>query len=116
MLNNELKVILENHINLLESSNLKDEKEINEESVNAICKHLSLGNEITQLAKKYFKLAPKTKLVWLHLCECTGCSESLLRTNLPSFDELIFDFISLGRRRGFFPAAMFSGTRERRRA
>ena len=95
MLNNELKVILENHINLLESSNLKDEKEINEESVNAICKHLSLGNEITQLAKKYFKLAPKTKLVWLHLCECTGCSESLLRTNLPSFDELIFDFISL---------------------
>lgn len=31
------------------------------------------------------------KVVWLHLQECTGCSESLLRTETPSFETMIFD-------------------------
>ena len=93
--NEELKNILENRIKKLEISTLKDEKNINEESVKILAKHLSLGNEIPTLAQRFFQIAPKTKLVWLHLCECTGCSESLLRSELPSFDELIFDFFSL---------------------
>lgn len=93
--NEELKNILENRIKKLEISTLKDEKNINEESVKILARHLSLGNEIPILAQRFFQIAPKTKLVWLHLCECTGCSESLLRSELPSFDELIFDFFSL---------------------
>lgn len=93
--NEELKNILEDRIKKLESSTLKDDKIINEESVKILAKHLSLGNEIPALAQRFFQIAPKTKLVWLHLCECTGCSESLLRSELPSFDELIFDFFSL---------------------
>lgn len=93
--NEELKNILEERIKKLEISTLKDEKNINEESVKILAKHLSLGNEIPILAQRFFQIAPKTKLVWLHLCECTGCSESLLRSELPSFDELIFDFFSL---------------------
>lgn len=93
--NEDLKIILENGIKKLENSSLKDEKFINEESVKMIAKHLSLGNEIPILAQKFFEIAPKMKIVWLHLCECTGCSESLLRSALPSFDELIFDFFSL---------------------
>lgn len=35
------------------------------------------------------------RLVWLHLQECTGCSESLLRTEEPGFDTLIFDIFKL---------------------
>lgn len=36
-----------------------------------------------------------TRLIWLHLQECTGCSESLLRTEEPGFDVLIFDIFKL---------------------
>lgn len=93
--NEELKSILENRIAEFEKSKLKDEKIINEESVKILAKHLSLGNELPQLAQRFFQIAPKSKLVWLHLCECTGCTESLLRSNLPSFDEFVFDFFSL---------------------
>lgn len=93
--NEELKNILEDRIKKLENSTLKEDKVINEESVKIFARHLSLGNEIPALAQRFFQIAPKTKLVWLHLCECTGCSESLLRSELPSFDELIFDFFSL---------------------
>ncbi|EFU5997583.1 hydrogenase small subunit [Campylobacter coli] len=93
--NEELKDILIKRIEKIENSDLVDKKTINEESVKALAKHLSLGNEIPALAQKFFELAPKTKVVWLHLCECTGCSESLLRADLPSFDELVFDFFSL---------------------
>lgn len=92
--NEELKNILEDRIKKLENSTLKEDKVINEESVKILARHLSLGNEIPALAQRFFQIAPKTKLVWLHLCECTGCSESLLRSELPSFDEL-FDFFSL---------------------
>lgn len=35
------------------------------------------------------------KLVWLHLQECTGCSESLLRTETPSFETMIFDLFKV---------------------
>ncbi|EAL5962640.1 oxidoreductase [Campylobacter jejuni] len=93
--NEELKNILEDRIKKLENSILKEDKVINEESVKILARHLSLGNEIPVLAQRFFQIAPKTKLVWLHLCECTGCSESLLRSELLSFDELIFDFFSL---------------------
>ncbi|HAA1523786.1 TPA_asm: oxidoreductase [Campylobacter jejuni] len=93
--NEGLKNILEDRIKKLENSTLKEDKVINEESVKILARHLSLGNEIPVLAQRFFQIAPKTKLVWLHLCECTGCSESLLRSELPSFDELIFDLFSL---------------------
>jgi hydrogenase small subunit len=37
----------------------------------------------------------KPSVIWLHNQECTGCTESLLRTNHPTLDELIIDLISL---------------------
>jgi hydrogenase small subunit len=37
----------------------------------------------------------KPSVVWLHLQECTGCTESLLRTSHPALEELILDLISL---------------------
>src|SRR5690242_8663662 len=37
----------------------------------------------------------KPSVVWLHFQECTGCTESLLRTSHPGIDEVILDLISL---------------------
>lgn len=34
-------------------------------------------------------------VIWLHFQECTGCSESLLRSSHPTLSNLIFDMISL---------------------
>ena len=34
-------------------------------------------------------------VVWLHFAECTGCSESLLRTSYPNIDSILLDTISL---------------------
>jgi [NiFe] hydrogenase small subunit len=34
-------------------------------------------------------------VLWLHFAECTGCSEALLRSTSPYFDDLIFGAISL---------------------
>jgi len=41
------------------------------------------------------EVADRLPIVWLHMAECTGCSESLLRTSYPTIDSLIFDYISL---------------------
>lgn len=41
------------------------------------------------------ELTDRLPVVWLHMAECTGCSESLLRTDAPTLDSLIFDHISL---------------------
>jgi hydrogenase small subunit len=37
----------------------------------------------------------KPSVIWLSFQECTGCTESLLRTSSPALDELILDMISL---------------------
>ncbi|MCU0224645.1 MAG: hydrogenase small subunit [Acidobacteria bacterium] len=37
----------------------------------------------------------KPSVVWLHFQECTGCTESLLRTSAPDVAKLILDLISL---------------------
>jgi hydrogenase small subunit len=37
----------------------------------------------------------KPSVIWLHFQECTGCTESLLRTSHPAISTLIFDLISL---------------------
>jgi NiFe hydrogenase small subunit HydA len=34
-------------------------------------------------------------VVWLHFAECTGCSESLLRSSYPNVDDILLDTISL---------------------
>ncbi|MEW5763490.1 MAG: hydrogenase small subunit [Acidobacteriota bacterium] len=37
----------------------------------------------------------KPSVIWLHFQECTGCTESLLRTSHPKVAELILDLVSL---------------------
>jgi hydrogenase small subunit len=37
----------------------------------------------------------RPSVIWLSFQECTGCTESLLRTTKPALDELILDLVSL---------------------
>src|SRR5664279_619978 len=37
----------------------------------------------------------KPSVIWLHFQECTGCTESLLRTSHPGLAEVLLDLISL---------------------
>jgi hydrogenase small subunit len=39
--------------------------------------------------------SPRSPVIWLHFQECTGCSESLLRSDHPSLSSLILDLVSL---------------------
>ncbi len=47
----------------------------------------------------------KPSVVWLHFQECTGCTESLLRTSHPDVANLILDLISLDYCETLFAAA-----------
>ena len=39
----------------------------------------------------------KPSVLWLQFQECTGCTESLLRTSHPAVDDLILDLIGISR-------------------
>ena len=56
---------------------------------------LSLPASFSPLMAQAAELADRLPVIWLHMAECTGCSESLLRSDAPTIDSLIFDYISL---------------------
>jgi hydrogenase small subunit len=58
----------------------------------------------TQMAEAAAK-GLKPSVIWLHFQECTGCTESLLRTSHPALSELILDLISLDYHETLFAAA-----------
>lgn len=58
----------------------------------------------TQMAEAAAK-GLKPSVIWLHFQECTGCTESLLRTSHPALAELILDLISLDYHETLFAAA-----------
>jgi len=47
----------------------------------------------------------KPSVVWLHFQECTGCTESLLRTSHPDVGALLLDLVSLDYHETLFAAA-----------
>jgi hydrogenase small subunit len=47
----------------------------------------------------------KPSVIWLHFQECTGCTESLLRTSAPGVAEVILDLLSLDYHETLFAAA-----------
>jgi hydrogenase small subunit len=44
-------------------------------------------------------------VIWMHFLECTGCTESMLRSEHPALDKLILDIISLDYHETLFAAA-----------
>jgi len=61
----------------------------------AITAMLSLPSTFTPLMAEAVKVADRLPIIWLHMAECTGCTESLLRSANPSIDSLIFNHVSL---------------------
>lgn len=59
------------------------------------------GHKMAEAAAKGLK----PSVIWLHFQECTGCTESLLRTSAPGLAELILDLISLDYHETLFAAA-----------
>jgi hydrogenase small subunit len=59
------------------------------------------ASRIVQAASKGLK----PSVIWLHFQECTGCTESLLRTAHPALSELILDLVSLDYHETLFAAA-----------
>ena len=51
----------------------------------------SLAAKVVEAVEK----GARPSVIWLHFQECTGCTESLLRTSHPGLAEVIFDLISL---------------------
>ncbi len=47
----------------------------------------------------------KPSIIWLHFQECTGCTESLLRTSHPDVASLILDMVSLDYHETLFAAS-----------
>ncbi len=44
---------------------------------------------------KAAEIASRIPVIWLHFAECTGCTESLLRSNNPGVAEIILQYLSL---------------------
>ena len=61
----------------------------------------SVAVEIAEAAMK----GMKPSVIWLHFQECTGCTESLLRTSSPDIAEVILDLVSLDYHETLFAAA-----------
>ena len=47
----------------------------------------------------------KPSIIWLHFQECTGCTETLLRTSHPGVSKLILDLVSLDYHETLFAAS-----------
>ncbi|TKB51578.1 hydrogenase [Ferrimonas sediminicola] len=56
---------------------------------------LSLPLSFSPLVAEAAEVADRVPLIWLHMAECTGCSESLIRCDTPSIDSVLFDHISV---------------------
>lgn len=72
-----------------------DARATREATLKVVFKTLGLDSKLIPLALEVLEKSPRQNVIWLSICECTGCSESMIRTQSPNFHEFIFDFISL---------------------
>ena len=50
---------------------------------------------VPQVAEVFAAPRQRPPVIWLHLGECTGCSEGMLRTIYPYVDELVLEILSV---------------------
>lgn len=66
---------------------------------------LALDHSQTDQVVHALETKEKVPVIWLHIQDCTGCSESFVRSNYPSTSSLILDTISLNYHETFTAAA-----------
>jgi [NiFe] hydrogenase small subunit len=50
---------------------------------------------VPKVAEVFAAPAQRPPVIWLHFAECTGCSESILRSMYPWIDELVLEILSI---------------------
>ena len=77
---------------------------------------VGLPGSAAELFAEEVQKGNKPSVIWLSFQECTGCTETLLRTSHPALDELILDLISLDYHEALFAAAGHQVEAARRQA
>ena len=91
----ELQSIIEGEIVRIKESGEVFIKEVSGDFVNFFVKTLKLPATMSAPITELLSLKKPTSVIWLSLSECTGCTESLLRNEVPGIDSLLLEFISL---------------------
>ncbi|WP_334089879.1 hydrogenase small subunit [Helicobacter typhlonius] len=86
---------LRQHLQSLESTYTEPRCEVDKEWITRICAFIGIPKEGVEICEKILSLKPPVPVIWLHMAECTGCSESFLRLDKPGVESLIFNHISL---------------------
>lgn len=86
---------LEAHLQQLKSIHKAPRNEVSIEWVTQICNLIGIPKDCVPLCEQILSYKPPTRLVWLHMAECTGCSESFLRLDKPGVESLLLEYISL---------------------
>lgn len=61
----------------------------------ALASAMAIPAGMAEVMAKTLEQTRRPAVIWLSFQECTGCTESMLRSHAPSIESLIFDFISL---------------------
>ena len=86
---------LETHLQQLKNTHKVPHNEVSTEWVTQICNLIGIPKDYVPLCEQILAHKPPTRLVWLHMAECTGCSESFLRLDKPGVESLLLEYISL---------------------
>ena len=65
-----------------------------EEWLAYLCSLVGIPKNALDICKQILESKPPTKLIWLHMAECSGCTEELLRIDKITMDSLMFKYIS----------------------
>lgn len=83
------------HLNTLKITYKESRHKVNVQWVSYICSLIGIPKEGVELCAQILSLKPPTRLVWLHLAECTGCSSSFLRLDKPDIESVLLEYITL---------------------
>ncbi|HUL01815.1 MAG TPA: hydrogenase small subunit, partial [Gemmatimonadales bacterium] len=72
---------------------------------------LGLAETMSPKVAKALAAVKRPNVVWISLQECTGCTESVLRSSDPSIGDLVLDVISLDFQENLMAAAGFAAER-----
>ncbi len=86
---------LKTHLQQLKNTHKAPRNEVSIEWVTQICNLIGIPKDYAPLCEQILSYKPLTRLVWLHMAECTGCSESFLRLDKPGVESLLLEYISL---------------------
>ena len=68
---------------------------------------LALGSHEASVFAQALASAPRPSVIWLSFQQCTGCSESILRSFDPTLENLLLNYLSLDYHESLQAAAGF---------